>query len=152
MVELKSKLIKILMFGLSNSRKSSIRLCLLRKTAISNFTSLCPTIDYEIIKFKELNTNSKFVIWDFGGQKNHRIEHIKNLFDSYISGSQKLIYIIDIQDPQNYNLSLDYLNEIIKILTQYNYFIKISVYLHKYDDNIEIQEEEINNLVKRIKK
>ncbi|MFW5895588.1 MAG: ADP-ribosylation factor-like protein [archaeon] len=143
--------IKIILIGLDNSGKSSIALCLQRKNNLSNFTSLGPTRGHEVLRFRDKKTKTKISIWDLGGQKQHRTRHIEKLADEFSVGASKLIYVIDVQDSARYDLSLDYFKKVLKELQKVEIDIDISVFLHKYDPNIDFDEEQISTLMKKIK-
>ncbi|TXT59120.1 MAG: hypothetical protein BAJALOKI2v1_250026 [Promethearchaeota archaeon] len=144
--------IKIILFGLDNAGKTSIALCLQRKNNLSYFTDLSPTRGHDVVSFLDKKTNTQISIWDFGGQKEHRADHIKRLNEEFSIGASKLIYVIDIQDTQRYDLSLEYFGEILELIEKVDNNIKISVFLHKFDPNLTFDEGKISNLMDRIKK
>jgi hypothetical protein len=94
---------------------------------------LKPTKGVSIEKFT--NNNQNLVCWDLGGQKQYREESLKN-FEKYIKDTTKIIYIIDVQDIDRYDLSLDYLKNIIKFLITHSNKVELSIFLHKYDPNL----------------
>jgi len=143
--------IKIIILGLDNCGKTSISLLLQRKNTLSYFSSLSPTRGYDTQFFKDKNTNSEFVIWDFGGQGQHRDDHLKNLLSEYMVGTNKLIFVIDIQDIERYDLALDYLNKVIRELKRGNIKVKLSIFLHKFDSDLGLNEEAISGLKMKIK-
>jgi len=143
---------KIVLMGLDNSGKTSIVLCLKGVKNLSSFSSIKPTRGYEINKFNTLG--SDFNIWDFGGQEQFREDYFKN-FKNHIKGTSKLIYVLDIQDRERYNLSLKYLTKIIALLKENKLNPEFSLFLHKFDPdmeiiNKEIKEEIIQTLTKKI--
>ena len=144
---------KILIMGLDNSGKTSIVMNLIGKSNIRNFVNLEPTKGPDIINLIKLN--SKFNIWDLGGQKIYRDEYLKN-FNDYIIETEKIIYVIDLQEPERYELALEFLIEIIKKIEKHGYHIDFTFFLHKFDKDLnEIQpnlnDNLINNLIKNIK-
>ena len=144
---------KILIIGLDNSGKSSIVLSIIGKMNLINYLSLDPTLGPDITNFEA--HDSKFNIWDLGGQISYREEYLEN-FDEFINGSSKIIFVIDIQDMQRYDLALEYLENVIKKIQQKNLDIDISIFLHKYDPDLneihpEITEEIIQELIQKIK-
>ena len=144
---------KIVLMGLDNSGKTSIVLCLKGVKNLSSFSSVKPTRGFEINKFHTLG--SEFNIWDFGGQEKFRADYFKN-FNNHIKGASKLIYVIDIQDRERYDISLEYLSEIIKLLRKSEVNLDFSLFLHKFDPDMEIikreiKEEVIQTLIKQIK-
>ena len=143
---------KIVIMGLDNSGKSSIVLCLKGVKNLTSFSAIKPTRGFEINKFKTMG--SDFNIWDFGGQEKFREEYVKN-FNNHIKGTNKLIYVVDIQDRGRFDLSLQYLSKIITLLQENKLTPKFSLFLHKYDPdmeliNREINEELIQTLIKQI--
>jgi small GTP-binding protein len=143
--------IKIVILGLDNCGKTSISLILQRKNKLSYFTSLSPTRGYETQFFTDKNSDSDFVIWDLGGQEQHRDAHLKNFLSEYMVGSNKLIFVIDIQDIKRYDLALDYLNKVIIELKRGNIKVKLSIFLHKFDSDLDLNEATISGLKKKIK-
>ncbi len=145
---------KIVLMGLDNSGKTSIVLCLKGVKNLSSFSALKPTRGFEINKFHTLG--SEFNIWDFGGQEKFRADYFKN-FNNHVKGASKLIYVIDIQDDkERHDISLKYLARIIALLTKTETNLEFSLFLHKYDPDIEImnkdiKEEVIQTLIEQIK-
>ncbi len=144
---------KIVIMGLDNSGKSSIVLCLKGVKNLTAFSAIKPTRGFEINKFNTLGSN--FNIWDFGGQEKFREDYVKN-FKNHIKGTSKLIYVVDIQDQERYDLSLQYLAKIIALVQENNLKPDFSLFLHKFDPdmeaiNKEINEELIQTLITQIK-
>ena len=110
---MEDKIKKVLIMGLDNSGKTSIVLCLKGVKNLLSFYSLNPTKGISINKFRALDSN--FNIWDFGGQEQFRGDYLKN-FNKHIVGTNKIIYVIDVQDIERYELSLNYLKSIINLL------------------------------------
>ncbi len=138
---------KILILGLDNSGKSSIVLCLRGVKNLESFSSLNPTKGIEMEIFETLG--SEYTIWDYGGQEQYRNNNIVNL-KFHINEVNKIIYVIDIQDSKRFDLALNYLNEIINIIIDNNHNVVLSIFLHKWDPDIEIFQNKIDE--KKIKK
>ena len=142
---------KILIMGLDNSGKTSIVESLKGRNLMSGIepTKGYTTEDVEI-------DGTRFNIWDFGGQITYRTEHLARL-DDYLYGSNKFIYVIDIQEHSRYDSSLGYLEDIMaKLIKRNTEDLDITIFLHKFDPNffenyLEITEEMITNLIFRIK-
>ncbi len=132
---------KIVIMGLDNSGKSSIVLCLKGVKNLTSFSAIKPTRGFEINKFNTMG--SDFNIWDFGGQEKFREDYVKN-FKNHIKGTNKLIYVVDIQDRERYDLSLQYLVKIITLLQENKLNPDFSLFLHKFDPDIELINKEIN--------
>ncbi len=135
---------KILIMGLENSGKTSIVLVLEGKRNLLSFMKLSPTkgVNYTNI----VNLGSNYTIWDFGGQEVYRKQHIQSL-DTSISGANKLIYVIDVQDLENYDKSIRYFTEIVNIIRNKNLQSELafSVFLHKFDPDLETNHPEITS-------
>ncbi|MFX1569922.1 MAG: Rab family GTPase [Promethearchaeota archaeon] len=139
---------KILILGLANSGKTSIALSMQDVTDLISFTSLPPTRGIEISEFE--NEDTKYYIWDFGGQEKYREQYKKNL-NKYISETSEIIYVIDIQDDNVFFISVVFLREILNILKEAGLYFEISIFFHKFDDNFKPDEEKVRNLLKIIK-
>lgn len=140
---------KILIMGLENSGKTSIILSLKRDVNLLSYYSLKPTKGYSIEEVKDLD--KLFHIWDFGGQAQYRVEHLKNM-KNYIDATKKLIYVVDVQDKKNYDPSMEYLSNILKIFLEEKIIPDLSVFLHKYDPNIELEENTLTEIINKVKK
>ena len=152
-MESKKKNVKYLLMGLDNAGKTSILLSLDKNTNLMRFYSINPTRGYQIKNVE--NIANVISIWDFGGQEQFRMEHLKN-FNKFIPHTDKLIYVIDVQDVVRYDEALDFLKEIIDKLKEVNHIISVSVFFHKYDPGIEeslpnLINEEIPKLEKKIR-
>ena len=128
---------KILIMGLDNSGKTSILMSLREDTNLLSYFSLKPTKGLSIEEFKSNEQN--LVCWDLGGQAQYRKGYLKD-FERYAKETNKIIFVIDIQDTDRYSLALGYLEELIDILTKSNKFIELSIFLHKYDPNLRKRE------------
>ena len=104
---------KILLVGLDNSGKTSIAQSLQGITNLPSFQNMKPTQGVDIRNINALN--SEFAIFNLGGQESFRSEHLEK-FDQYIQGTNKLIYVFDIQDNERYDLSIDYFEKIIDLV------------------------------------
>lgn len=139
---------KILFLGLQNSGKTSIIFSLQKKTNLLTYFSLKPTKGIEISEFEDSNTN--FIVWDFGGQKEYRDEYLTK-FNEYIEKTSKIFYIIDVQDNLQHATSLKYLKRILTILKKESLNPEFSIFLHKFDPDFKPNETLINNLIEEIK-
>ena len=140
--------VKILLLGLDNSGKTSILTCLKGIKNISVFSALRPTRGADWENFENLNRN--YIIVDLGGQKAFR-EGYLNDFTDILAGTNKIIYVIDIQDTDRYNEALEYLNRVIHQISNPN-DVDFSIFLHKFDSDFEFDEKDIDQLIRRIKK
>jgi GTPase SAR1 family protein len=129
--------IKILLIGLDNSGKTSIATCLKGIKKLSAFNSINPTRGRRIENFEALN--SKYAIWDLGGQKSFRDEYF-NDFRNYVIGAHKIIYVIDIQDVHRYDEAIEYLESVINSIEN-QVDVEFSIFLHKFDPDIQFDNE-----------
>ena len=144
---------KVLIMGLDNSGKTSIVLCLKGVKNISSFSLLNPTRGVKINKFQALG--SEYSIWDFGGQEQFRKSYL-NDFQKHIKEINKFIYVLDIQDQERFKISLDYLDKIVILLRKHNINIDFSIFLHKFDPDLEFTNKEfsdkvVSDLIRNIK-
>ncbi len=144
---------KVLIMGLDNSGKTSILLSLKQNTNLLTYFSLKPTNRISIEKME--SRSESYFIWDFGGQEKFRNEYLEQ-FESFIGGAEKIIFVIDVQDEDRYEIALDYLADIVKGLKNHDMKVKFSVFLHKYDPQIETRDKLIDKkirvkLIKKIK-
>lgn len=135
---------KVLIMGLDNSGKTSIVLCLRGVKDLSSFSSLNPTRGFKINKFQALG--SEYSIWDFGGQEQFR-EGYLNDFQTHIKKTNKFIFVLDIQDHERFDISLDYLGKIVILLKKHKVNIDFSIFLHKYDPDLEFTNKEFSDKV-----
>jgi len=145
---------KVLIMGLDNSGKSSIVLCLMGVKNISKFSLLKPTRGIKTNNFQALG--SEYSIWDFGGQEQFR-EGYLNDFQTHIKEIKKLIYVLDFQDRDRYDISLEYLGKIVALLRNHKQNADFSIFLHKYDPDLDFRnpkfnENAISDLIRRIKR
>ncbi len=139
--------------GLDNSGKTSIVLTFIGNSNLSNFNNLDATKSPKMNKFEKYDLD--FYIWDFGGKEEYRNEFLKN-FNKYINETEEIFYVIDVKDLERYDLALNFLNEIIKRTKLLNIILEITIFLHKYDQNLfemnpNLTETTINNLIVKIK-
>ncbi len=143
--------IKIVLIGLDNSGKTSILNCLKSIKRISAFSNPMPTKGADVQEFEALN--SKYAIWDLGGQQAYRDEYFID-FKKYMNETNKIIYVIDIQDIKRYETALLYLKRVMFSIEKQNK-IDFSVFLHKFDPDLvfnhDLNEKRINELIKKIK-
>ena len=144
---------KIVLLGLDNSGKTSIVKCLKGIKNLASFNDPKPTRGHKINRFNMYGTN--FSIWDFGGQSTYRDELFIN-FKSSIKETDKIIFVIDIQDQERYETSLEYLTKLNSLIQKHQIVVELSIFLHKYDPDLEsiakeINEETIEKLINKIR-
>lgn len=125
---------KIVIMGLDNCGKTSILLSLQKKTNILSYFSLKPTQGLNILKLQ--SEGKDFSVWELGGQVKYRAEYLKDV-EKYTLGADRILFVIDVQDVQRYQLALQYLEAMISQLIKTKDRPEISVFLHKFDPGLE---------------
>jgi small GTP-binding protein len=144
---------KLLIMGLDNSGKTSIALCLKGIKNLLSFVSLTPTRGIKTETFEALQ--SKFNVWDFGGQEAFRADYLNN-FENYVEGTNKIIFVIDIQDLKRFDIALNYLEKVINLLRGNKNEIDFSIFLHKCDPDLQLYNskfnfQDVDDLVEKIR-
>lgn len=139
------KNIKVIISGLDNAGKTSILTALDKKFDFQkDIIELKPTIRIEYHKTVFLGNTCYF--WDMGGQKKYR-EIYKKKEDLYFSETDLLIYVIDIQDKERFEESLNYLNSILAFFIKNNMDVPIIISFHKYDPELKAYPELNENII-----
>ena len=146
-------LIKVIVAGLDNAGKTSILTALNKKYDFQkDIVSLTPTIrvEYQATEFLK----NRIVFWDMGGQEKYR-KLYQEKQDLYFSGTDLLVYIIDIQDIERIETSLMYLDVILQNFKRHRMDIPLIISFHKFDPELSGNEgmiEEIESLREHILK
>ncbi|MBY9002771.1 MAG: 50S ribosome-binding GTPase [Candidatus Lokiarchaeota archaeon] len=133
---------KVIIAGLDNAGKTSILTALDKKYDFDKeIVSLKPTIrvEYHATQFLK----NRIVFWDMGGQTKFR-ELYKKKQDLYFAGTDLMVYIIDIQDEERFNISLEYLDSILHHFMKNKLDIPLIISFHKYDPEIRGKEKTIS--------
>jgi len=134
---------KIIVLGLDNAGKTSLLSMFGGRLGISDLASLEPTRG---VNRQEIDTEDMtFLIWDFGGQKDHRNQYLEEP-EHYFQNLDLIIYVFDIQDHERLDEALNYFEKVIEIITNLKekpYFV---IFLHKYDPAIRSNEDIITNI------
>lgn len=146
--------IKIIISGLDNAGKTSILTALKKKFDFEKeIIALKPTIKVEYNSSTFLG--NKMFLWDMGGQKMYRELYIKNP-DAYFSNTDLLIYVIDIQDTERFEISINYFDTILTYFKDNNMEnVPVILSFHKFDPQIrgnDFVNEDVNNLREAITK
>ena len=128
---------KILLMGLDAAGKSSILLSLKNDTRLSSYCKLGPTL--EVSRAIIDDDENEFFIFDFGGQKKLIDGYLQRL-DEYLAEVDKIIFVIDINDVDRHQLAMDYLKQILDHLDAENMNVTISIFFHKYDKSLPVQQ------------
>ena len=136
--------LKIVISGLDNAGKTSILTALDKKYDFQkDIVQLKPTIRVEYHKMNFLKNNSIF--WDMGGQTSYR-EVYMQYQDVYFDATDLLIYVIDIQDSERFENSLEYLDAILTFFTESKMDVPVIIAFHKFDPDLRGNEEILQNI------
>ncbi|MFX0059236.1 MAG: ADP-ribosylation factor-like protein [Candidatus Hodarchaeota archaeon] len=136
---------KILFAGLDDSGKTSFLLSVDRK--FSKLIGLKPTIGAKVSSIEALGAT--IFLWDLGGQLKLRKSYL-NKAQIYLYEADLLFYFIDIKNPKRFEESIEYLNNIKKVLANFNQNTPIVYILSKGDPDIaDLPEIKLN--IKKIK-
>lgn len=138
---------KVNVLGLDNAGKTSLLTRFGGKLGIEDLASLAPTRGVERTKID--TEMMDFIIWDFGGQKDHRSQYLEEP-ENYFSNTILIIYVIDLQDPERYEESVSYLKKILKIMEDLEEDPYILIFIHKYDPNLK-KDDKLIGKIKEIK-
>ncbi|OLS12296.1 MAG: arsenical resistance operon repressor, ArsR [Promethearchaeota archaeon CR_4] len=133
-VEKLQKQSKIVVMGLDGSGKTAIILSLKGDKNLLSYYSLQPTPGSKTIQ------DIRATFWELGGQVIYREEYLKNP-NNYLDGTDKLIYVIDVQNTTRYAETLGYLNQILNTLSIGKLFYNLIIFLHKFDPILANPEE-----------
>jgi len=142
---------KLVFTGLNNAGKTSFLIALRKKyNFYERVEKLKPTIKVDYSSFNFLN---RWVVncWDMGGQEKYRAMFIDN--PVYLSDTNVLYYLIDIQDEEKFDASLSYLKSILSILLKLKYSNEVIICFNKSDPkfkNEEIYLKRVENLKEQI--
>lgn len=149
---------KILCAGLDNAGKSATLSKLGGRLGISDMIATHPTKG--IVRMKLGNSKLALYIWDLGGQQEYRERYLSTP-EQYFIQLDLLIYVIDVQDPNRFEESLEYLDKIIDSIIMLEEEPYILIFIHKVDPdieddsqillNIELLKDKLNELFKKKK-
>lgn len=120
---------KISLIGLSGCGKTSLYSVIFAEKTPEETKGLSPTILYETRRHPFLGL--EISIFDFGGQD----QYIKEYLDKpkIFMGTDVLIPVVDLHDPNSFDKSKKYFEDIIKLYKENYQKPKICLFYHKYD-------------------
>ncbi|MFX0062159.1 MAG: ADP-ribosylation factor-like protein [Candidatus Hermodarchaeota archaeon] len=122
---------KILLAGLSEAGKTSIKRIFFYKHKTTDVENLPATIDYER---KSLSvSNTLITIVDLGGQQVFIKRFLDKISPFIFSSVHILIFVIDVAEKSTLNDAIKYFRSCIELLQQYSPNAKLFVFLHKND-------------------
>jgi GTPase SAR1 family protein len=136
--------LKIIVSGLDNAGKTSILTALDKKYDFAkDIVHLKPTIRVEYHKMNFLRNSCIF--WDMGGQSTYRDVYVQYQ-DVYFDATDLLIYVIDIQDSERFNNSLEYLDAILTFFKESEMEVPLIITFHKFDPELRGNEEILHQI------
>ena len=147
----KQKKKKMIIIGLDNAGKSTILLTLQKQLNLKTISKLQPTKGVVTEEYE--GVDSIYQVWDFGGQERYRKQYL--LKPDYFGKTDRLVFIIDIQDPERYESALTYLENILTLLKNMGESSEFIIFLHKFDPDLLDSEEfqlRSRNLIEQLQK
>ncbi|MBN2151884.1 MAG: 50S ribosome-binding GTPase [Candidatus Lokiarchaeota archaeon] len=120
---------KLLLVGLDNAGKSSIVNIVVKKMTDALTTVPTKSVDRSDIVI----LGQQVLIHDLGGQQKYRRKYIEKGGLQFFEGTDVLIYVVDLQDRDRYDLALDYFGKALASANQLKISPKLYVFLHKFD-------------------
>ncbi len=138
-----SKEQKIVVIGLSNAGKTTILRKFGGQIGIKDLANLAPT---KGVQRKEIVTSDMaLILWDFGGQEEYRAVYLSNP-EKYFLKVDLVIYVIDLQDSDNYEKSISYFKQILEVFNKLEENPYILIFIHKFDPDVKEDPEIILNV------
>ncbi len=121
---------KVIVVGLDNAGKTAILSKFGGSLGIGDLAALKPT---KGIERKKIETSAlDLIVWDFGGQDEYREKYMKTP-ERYFLEIDLLIYVIDVQDQDRFEESIEYFTNIIDILETLEENPHVLIFIHKFD-------------------
>ncbi|UCC19163.1 MAG: hypothetical protein JSV62_13840, partial [Promethearchaeota archaeon] len=136
---------KILFAGLDDSGKTSFLLSVDRK--YSKLIGLKPTTGASIKSIEALGAT--IFLWDLGGQRKFREKYLDKA-EIYLYEADLLFYFIDIRNKSRFDESIEYLQNLKRVISVFNQNTPIVYVLSKGDSDI-LESGEIRENVEFIK-
>ncbi|MHA2008220.1 MAG: ADP-ribosylation factor-like protein [Promethearchaeota archaeon] len=146
---------KVLVAGLDEAGKTATLSKFGGRLGISETIATHPTKG--VVRMKFGTTNLTLFLWDLGGQEEYRESYLRNP-EKYFVQLDLLIYVVDVQDPDRFDESLNYFSRILDsiILLEENPYVLI--FIHKFDPdlkndpkillNVELLKDNLRDLLK----
>ncbi|MHA1368279.1 MAG: ADP-ribosylation factor-like protein [Promethearchaeota archaeon] len=133
---------KLLLAGLDYAGKTSL-LSVLKKN-YSVISELLPTIGAQRDGVEFFGV--PIITWDLGGQALYRKDYLNDKKSKlFFSETDVLFYVIDIQDEDRYDESIEYFSKILDIYDKLSEKPSIIILFHKTDPNIESLDKLMQN-------
>ncbi|MFX0123496.1 MAG: ADP-ribosylation factor-like protein [Candidatus Hodarchaeota archaeon] len=127
---------KIVLCGLAQSGKTTIRKWLFKELTDITETNLPATVDYEI--HTQIINNTEIVFWDLGGVTAFLDRFVgrdpnNNISNTIFKDMDTLVYVINSIEIKDISQSREYLNLCLKKTTKYSPMAAIFILQHKID-------------------
>ncbi|MHA2281001.1 MAG: ADP-ribosylation factor-like protein [Promethearchaeota archaeon] len=146
---------KVLVAGLDEAGKTATLSKFGGRLGISETIATHPTRG--VVRMKFGNSNLNLYIWDLGGQEEYRERYLSNP-EQYFIQLDLLLYVIDVQNPERFDESLEYLDRILDSIIMLEETPYILIFIHKFDPdikgdpkiqlNVELLKDNVNELIK----
>jgi small GTP-binding protein len=134
---------KVIVIGLGNAGKTTILKKFGGQIGIKDLARLKPTKGAE--RQEIVTSDLILIIWDFGGQEEYRQMYLQEPH-RYFLNIDLIIYVIDLQAPENYAESIEYFKKILENLEKLEENPHILIFLHKYDPDLKDDPEVLLNV------
>jgi len=124
---------KISIVGLNYAGKTAISKIMKKKLNIDLFINDVPTIGAEYSVFNKLGL--EYLIVDMGGQNLYRKQYIQDA-EKYFFNISLLIYVVDVQDSERFEESINFFKDIIKTLKLLKEKPEVMILINKVDPDI----------------
>ncbi len=146
---------KVLVAGLDEAGKTATLSKFGGRLGITDTIATHPTRGVVRMKFGSSNLN--LYIWDLGGQEEYRERYLSNP-EQYFIQLDLLLYVIDVQNPDRFDESLEYFDGILDSIIMLEEKPYILIFIHKFDPdikgdpkiqlNVELLKDNLNELIK----
>ena len=134
--------------GLDNAGKTSIITAITKRFGFEEeVLRLIPTRKISRDTFNFLGV--EIIRLDFGGQAVYRYDYLKTP-GKYLGGTDLIYYVIDAQDFDRYNESIDYLEQILIFFKEEQVYPPILILFHKFDPDL-VKSKELNRKILMLK-
>ena len=134
---------KVVVVGLDNAGKTALLTKFGNRLGIGDLAKLKPTKG--INRQQIIADDLELIIWDFGGQEEYRKKYLANP-EQYFLQMNLLMYVIDVQDPDRFDDSIEYFGEILDVITLLEENPYVIIYIHKFDPDIKSEPEVLLNI------
>lgn len=146
---------KVLVAGLDEAGKTATLSKFGGRLGIRETIATHPTRG--VVRMKFGSTNLNLILWDLGGQEEYRQRYLSNP-EQYFIQLDLLLYVIDVQNPERFDESLEYLDKILNSITMLEEKPYVLIFIHKFDPdiksdpkiqlNVELLKDNLNELIK----